>query len=139
MRISKPRREIYKQTIRSFMAVNPGINNLELATKIGIHRNTITKLLEEIRTENDIWVKERWKMLLNEVTDFAGIRNRELNELWAKHSRSYSTKPSEMVAITRTNWMILKDLYRFHLEYMGIRDMPKTMIQVNVKTDDNLS
>lgn len=60
MKISKPRREIYKQTIRTLMVAKPGINNLELSNEIGIHRNTVRKLLNEIKTENEIAVKERW-------------------------------------------------------------------------------
>lgn len=133
MRISKPRREIYKQIIKSLMAAKPGINNLELAAEIGIHRNTVAKLLEEIRGENEKWVKERWRKLLNDVTDIAGIRNKELNQLWVDSYRSLScSRPSQLVSISKANWMILKDLYRMHLEYMGIRQEPKSLIQVNI-------
>ena len=133
MKIAKPRREICKQSIRNLIAINPRINNIELAREIGIHRNTVTKLLEEIRIENDKWLKERWKKLINDVTDIAGTRNRELNQLWDDSYRSLSySRPSQLVAISRANWMILKDLYRMHLEYMGIREAPKSLVQVNI-------
>lgn len=133
MKIAKPRREICKQSIRSLIASNPKINNTELASEIGVHRNTVTKLLEEIRIENEKWVKKRWKKLLNDVTDIAGIRNEELNQLWTDSYRSLSySQPSQLVTISKANWMILKDLYRMHLEYMGIRQDPKSLIQVNI-------
>ncbi len=133
MKISPPRREIYKQSIKRLMAAKPGINNLEIASQIGVHRNTATKLLEEIRKENDILIKERWKKLLNDVTEIACIRNKELNQLWADSYRSLSySRPSQLVSISKANWLILKDLYRMHLEYMGIREAPKSLIQVNV-------
>lgn len=133
MKISKPRRAIYKQTIRNLIAAKPGINNSELASMVGLHRNTITKLLEEIRAENEKWVKERWIKLLNDVTDIAGIRNKELNQLWIDSYRSLSySRPSQLVTISKANWMILKDLYRMHLEYMGIREGPKSLVQVNI-------
>lgn len=133
MKISKPRREMYKQSIRSLIASNPKVNNIEIADKIGVHRNTVTKLLEEIRIENEKWVKERWKMLLNDVTEIAEMRSTELNRLWADSYRSlYYSHPSQLVAVSRANWMILKDLYRMHLEYMGIREAPKSLIQVNI-------
>ncbi len=133
MKISKPRREIYKQDIRTMIASNPKVNNIEIADKIGIHRNTVTKLLGEISIENEEWVKERWKMLLNDVTEIADKRNTELNRLWAHSYRSLSySRPSQLVAISKANWMILKDLYRMHLEYMGVREAPTSLIQVNI-------
>jgi len=133
MKISKPRREIYKQDIRTLIASNPKVNNIEIADKIGVHRNTVTKLLEEMQIENEKWVKERWKMLLNDVTEIADKRNTELNRLWVDSYRflCYS-RPSQLASISKTNWMILKDLYRMHLEYMGIREAPKSLIQVNI-------
>lgn len=132
MKISKPRREILKQTIRSLIISRPKINNLELAGETGIHRNTVTKLLEEIRKENEIAVSERWKFLLNDVTEIAKTRNLELNKLWAESYWSMShSRPSQLVAISKMNWLILKDLYRMHLEYMGIRESPKSLIQIN--------
>lgn len=130
MKIAKPRREIYKQTIRTLIASNPKINNIAIAGVTGLHRNTVTKLLEEIRSENDKWVKDRWKMLLNDVTDTAGTKITELNKLWAD-SYCYS-RPLQMVAISKASWTILKDLYRMHLEYMGIRQTPKALVQVNI-------
>lgn len=133
MRISKPRREIYKQSVRSLMIAKPGINNLELAKEIGVHRNTIPKLLEEIRIENDKWLKERWKMLINDVTSIAQSESKSLSHLWEDSYRSlYYSRPSQLVIISRAKWMILKDLYRFHLELMGIRQDPKSLIQVNI-------
>ncbi len=115
------------------IASNPKVNNIEIADKIGIHRNTVTKLLGEISIENEEWVKERWKMLLNDVTEIADKRNTELNRLWAHSYRSLSySRPSQLVAISKANWMILKDLYRMHLEYMGVREAPTSLIQVNI-------
>ena len=132
MKISKPVRGIYKQKIRALMAAKPGINNLELASQIGVHRNTVTKLLEEIEVENDSWVRERWKKLLNDVTKAAEARNHELLQLWADSYRSlYYRHPSQLVIISKANWNILKDLYRMHLEYMGIRQSPKSLVQIN--------
>lgn len=133
MRIAKPRREMYKQSIKALIASNPRVNNIEIAGKIGVHRNTVTKLLEEIRLENKKWVDERWKMLLNDVTEIADRRSTELNRLWIDSYRSLSySRPSQLVAISKANWMILKDLYRMHLEYVGIREAPKSLIQVNI-------
>lgn len=133
MKISKPRREIYKQSIKSLMVARPGINNIELAKEIGIHRNTVPKLLEEIRLENEKWVKERWKMLIDDVTSIAQSESGSLSRLWEESYRSlYYSRPSQLVVITRAKWMILKDLYRIHLEYMGIRQDPKSLIQVNI-------
>lgn len=133
MKISKPRRELHKQSIRALIAFDPKVNNIEIANKIGVHRNTVSKLLEEIRIENEKWIKERWTKLLNDVTDIAGIRNQELNQLWADSYRSLSySHPSQLVAISKANWMILKDLYRFHLEYIGIRQDPKSLVQINI-------
>ncbi|HLD01955.1 MAG TPA: hypothetical protein VJC10_03690 [Patescibacteria group bacterium] len=133
MKISKPRREMYKQSIRTLIASNPRVNNIEIADKVGVHRNTVTKLLEEIRVENDKWVKERWKMLINDVTEIAQLESKSLNRLWEDSYRSlYYSRPSQLVAISKANWMILKDLYRMHLEYMGVKQNPKTLVQVNV-------
>lgn len=133
MKISKPRREIYKQSIRSLIASNPKVNNIDIANKIGVHRNTVTKLLEEIRVENEKWVKERWKMLLNDVTEIAQSESKSLNRLWNdSYGSLYYARPSQLVAISRANWRILKDLYRMHLEYMGIHEDPKSLIQINI-------
>jgi hypothetical protein len=133
MKISKPRREILKQTIRGLIISRPKINNLELASETGIHRNTVTKLLEEISKENEVAVQERWKFLLNDVTEIAKARNTELNKLWAEAYWPLShSRPSQLVAISKMNWIILKDLYRMHLEYMGIRESPKILVQMNL-------
>lgn len=133
MKIAKPRREMYKQSIRGLIASNPKVNNIEIANKIGIHRNTVTKLLEEIRIENEKWVKKRWKMLLNDVTEIADSKNTELNKLWIDSYRSlYYSRPSQLATVSKASWMIIKDLYRMHLEYMGIREAPKSLIQVNI-------
>lgn len=124
---------MYKQSIRTLIASNPRVNNIEIADKVGVHRNTVTKLLEEIRVENDKWVKERWKMLINDVTEIAQLESKSLNRLWEDSYRSlYYSRPSQLVAISKANWMILKDLYRMHLEYMGVKQNPKTLVQVNV-------
>lgn len=133
MKISKPRRGILKQAIRGLIISKPKINNLELACELGIHRNTVTKLLEEIRNENEIATKKRWKLLLNDVTVIADKKITELNRLWIDSYRSNTySRPSQLVTITKANWMILKDLYRLHLEYAGIRESPKSLIQVNI-------
>lgn len=133
MKISKPRREIYKQSIKSLMAIRPGINNIELAKEIGVHRNTVPKLLEEIKIENEKWIKERWKILINDVTSIAQSESRSLSHLWEDSYRSlYYSRPSQLVIITRAKWMILRDLYRFHLEYMGIQENPKSLVQINI-------
>ncbi len=134
MRISKPRRELYKQTIRSILISDPKTNNIKIADKVGVHRNTVTKLLEEIKDENELIVKERWKMMLNDLTDIANNKNTDLNRLWIDSYRSLShSRPSQLAAISKTSWLILKDLYRMHLEYMGIKEAPKSLIQVNIK------
>lgn len=133
MRISKPRREIYKQSIRGLMIVRPRINNVELASEIGIHRNTVTKLLEEIRIENEKQTKKRWKMLINDVTSIAQSQSGELSKLWAdSYSSLHYSRPSQLVVISKAKWMILKDLYRIHLEYMGVQEAPKSLIQINI-------
>ncbi len=129
MRISKPRREMYKQSMRSLVAARPKISNVQLANELGLHRNTVARLLGEIKTERAQWVDERWKMLLNDITEIAQYRRGELNKLWA--DTYWRSKPSQLVAIAKMNWTIQKDLYRYHLEYMGIRENPKTMVQVN--------
>jgi len=133
MKISRPRREICKQTIKALIASNPKVNNIEIADKIGVHRNTVTKLLEEIRIENEQWAKERWKMFLNDVTEIAFKRSSHLDKLWADSYVFCRSRPSQMASITKANWMILKELYRLHLEYIGIREAPKSLIQVNIK------
>ena len=133
MKISKPRREILKQTIRGLIVSRPKINNLELASETGIHRNTVTKLLQEISKENEVAVKERWKFLLNDVTRIAEAREVELDKLWAESYWSMShSRPSQLVAISKANWTMLKDLYRMHLEYMGIREHTISFLQVNM-------
>lgn len=133
MRISQPRREMHKQSIRTLIASNPKVNNTEIAEKVGIHRNTVTKLLEEIRAENDKWTKERWKMLINDVTLVAQSESGSLSRLWEDSYRSLSySRPSQLVTISKARWMILKDLYRMQLEYMGIRENPKSLVQINI-------
>lgn len=133
MKISKPRRGLIKQAINGLIVSNPKINNLELAREMGIHRNTVTKLLEEIRKENEIIIKKRWKLLLNDVTEIADNKITELNRLWVDSYRTNTySRPSQLVTITKANWMILKDLYRLHLEYAGVRESPKSLVQVNI-------
>lgn len=133
MKISKPRRELLKQNIRNLIVSQPKINNLELSYETGVHRNTITKLLDEIRKENEIIVQERWKLLLNDVTEIAENRRSELNKLYSESYLAMShSKPSQLVAISKMNWNILKDLYRMHLQYIGIKDNPSTLVQVNI-------
>ncbi|MGB4966236.1 MAG: hypothetical protein WBO77_03970 [Microgenomates group bacterium] len=135
MKISPPRRAIYKQEIKGLMIAKPGINNSELAVEIGIHRNTVTKLLEEIRIENEIWVRERWKMLLNDVTVDTQLQIKELGKLWHDSYPSlHYSRPSQLVSISKMRWVLLKDLYRMHLEYMGIRQTPNALLQVNINT-----
>lgn len=133
MKIAKPRREMHKQSIRTLIASNPKVNNIEIASKIGVHRNTVTKLLEEIRVENDRWVKERWKMLINDVTSIAQSESKSLSHLWEESYRSlYYSRPSQLVTISKAKWMMLKDLYRMHLEYMGVQESPKSLVQINI-------
>lgn len=134
MKISRPRREMYKQSIKTLIASNPRVNNIKIADKIGVHRNTVTKLLEEIRIENDKWVKARWKMLINDVTSIAQSETKSLSDLWEDSYRSlYYSRPSQLVIISKAKWTILKDLYRFHLEYMGIHESPKSLTQINIE------
>lgn len=133
MKISKPRREILKQNIRSLIVSRPKINNLELASETGVHRNTVTKLLKEISKENEVAIKERWKFLLNDVTEIAQAKQAALEKLWMDSYWSTSrSKPTQLVAIIREDWKIQKDLYRMHLEYMGIRERPTSLLQVNI-------
>jgi len=133
MRISKPRRELYKQEIRSLLLVDPKIDNLHLAEQIGLHRNTVSRMLNEIKSENELVMRERWKMLLNDVTADAEFKSNELNRLWHDAYWSSMRNPTQLVAITKANWAILKDLYRMHLEYMGQYGGPKTLVQVNFR------
>lgn len=133
MKISKPRREILKQTIRGLIVSRPKINNLELASETGIHRNTVTKLLGEISKENEVAVKERWKFLLNDTTDIAQRHQIELEKLWHESYWSMShSKPAQLVAVLKEDWKIQKDIYRMHLEYIGIRENPTSLFQVNI-------
>ena len=133
MKISKPRREILKQTIRGLIVSRPKINNLELASETGIHRNTVTKLLGEISKENEVAVKERWKFLLNDTTDIAQRHQIELEKLWLESYWSMShSKPAQLVAVLKEDWKIQKDIYRMHLEYIGIRENPTSLFQVNI-------
>jgi predicted transcriptional regulator len=133
MKISKPRREILKQTIRGLIVSKPKINNLELASETGIHRNTVTKLLREISRENEVAVRERWKFLLNDTTEIAQARQVALERLWSDSYWSMSrSKPAQLVAVLKENWRIQKDLYRMHLEYIGIRENPKVLVQMNL-------
>jgi hypothetical protein len=133
MRISKPRRELYKQQIKSILLARPKTDNLSLADQTGLHRNTVSRMLEEIRNENDVAMRERWKILLNDVTDIAKERSRELGQLW--HDSYWSScqyRPAQLVAINKVNWLILKDLYRMHLEYIGQWGSPKSLVQINI-------
>jgi hypothetical protein len=134
MRISKPKRELYKQQIRSILLTQPKANNLVIAKKTGLHRNTVSRMLGEIKSENELAMRDRWKMLLNDVTKIADFRSEELDKLWQDAYWSSSRyKPAQLVAITKANWTILKDLYRMHLEYMGVQGSPTTLVQVNVR------
>lgn len=133
MRISKPRRELYKQQIKSLLMVEPRIDNLTIADRTGLHRNTVSRMLNEIRLENEKATRERWKFLLNDVTEIAQIRNEELNHLWADSYWTASrSNPAALVAINRANWSMLKDLYRIHLEYLGLGGNPKSLVQINI-------
>ncbi len=133
MRISKPKRELYKQQIKSLLLAQPKINNLVIAKETGLHRNTVSRMLEEIKNENEIVTRERWKLLLNDVTEIAQSRNKELNQLWSDSYWSLChSRPLQLVAITKANWMILKDLYRMHVEYMGLYGSPKTLVQISI-------
>lgn len=132
MRISKPRREMIKQDIKSLVAARPRLSNIDIASELGIHRNTVSRLLDEVRVENAKWVNERWKMLLNDVTNDTQEQLRQLNQLYQDSYWSGRSKPSQSVAIVKARWALLKDLYRFHLEYMGIRQDPRTLVQVNL-------
>ncbi|HSX48996.1 MAG TPA: hypothetical protein VLE44_01940 [Candidatus Saccharimonadales bacterium] len=141
MRISTPRREIQKQRIKELIVASPKINNSGLANEIGVHRNTIPKLLNEIQRENEEAMNKRWKMLLNDVTGIADERITQLNKLWIDaYWAGAHSRPSQLVSISKMNWTILKDLYRFHLEYMGIRENPKSLIQINIdkETDSKM-
>lgn len=124
---------MYKQSIKSIIASNPKANNVDIAEKIGIHRNTVAKLLGEISIENEKWVNERWKMLLNDVTEIGFKKSEELDLLFMNSYRQlYHSKPAQLAQVSKTNWSIIKDLYKMHLEYMGIRQAPKSLIQVNI-------
>lgn len=131
MRISKPRREMYKQSIKGLVVVRPKITNMEIADELGIHRNTVTKLLDEVRAENAEWVNKRWKRLLNDVTEIAQHKDKQLSKLWDDSYWSGTRRPSQLVAITKASWIITKELYRLHLEYMGIRENPNSLVQIN--------
>jgi len=90
-------------------------------------------MLNEIRLENEKATRERWKFLLNDVTEIAQIRNEELNHLWADSYWTASrSNPAALVAINRANWSMLKDLYRIHLEYLGLGGNPKSLVQINI-------
>lgn len=124
---------MYKQEIKVGLMVNPKANNLEIAEQIGIHRNTVSRMLKEISKENELAIRERWKMLLNDMTDIADAKREQLARLWYDvYWIQSQRKPSQLAVISKLDWQIQKDLYRMHLEYMGQYGGPSTLVQVNV-------
>ena len=131
MRISKPRYNLYKQQIRSLIATQPKISNLELAQATGLHRNTVPKLLNDIYKDNEVFIRERWKCLLNDVTSMAFSHIERLDD--QLHDIESRGGGKAIIGFTKLDWQITKELYRLHLEYMGIKEAPKSLIQVNIK------
>lgn len=130
MKISYPRLKLYKQQIRNLLAVQPKMTNQDLALKLGLHRNTIPKLLQEIHSENEVTIKKRWKFLLNEMTARASMHVQRIEKLSQRSERMGDIKAT--IALTKTDWMITKELYQMHLQYMGLNKTPQTLVQVNI-------
>lgn len=131
MRVSKPRRAIQLQQARTLLTSNPKITYVEMAKKIGLSRNTIPKLLQEIKLENDTVIRERWKMLINDITFRAGNHVALLEKMTAQLESSGRVK--DCISLVKTDWTITKDLLRLHLDYMGVLPGPKSLVQVNIQ------
>ncbi|MBI3380259.1 hypothetical protein HY029_05890 [Candidatus Gottesmanbacteria bacterium] len=132
MKICLARREIYKQQIRGLLVTNKKLNNITLGREIGLHRNTVAKLLEEIRQENEYKIRERWQELLNELLESSRMRKMQLESLWSDSYSSYYNRPSQMVDIVKAYWKISKDVYTLQLGFLGINVDPKALIQINL-------
>ncbi len=130
MRISPPRKEIRKQHIRDLIKANPKIDNQKLAQKVGLHRNTVTRYLDEIQLENEKIQREYLANTTNQILEGSRMRMVQLEEIWMNYFSS--SKASQLVSIVEAYWRIQKDVYRIRLETLGIRKTPQTMVQVNV-------
>ena len=63
------------------------------------------------------------------------IRLMQLEELWidSYSTCTYKGTPPQMVEITKAYWKISKDIYQKKLEFIGIKEDPKSLIQVNIQ------
>ena len=131
MKISKPRYDLYRQQVRGLIAIQPRISNIEIAQATGLHRNTVPRLLNDIYIENEKLIQDRWKCLLNEVTSMAFINIDRLDTQVCNIESRGGGK--SIIDFTKLHWQITKELYRLHLQFMGIKESPKSLIQVNIK------
>ncbi|OGK11401.1 hypothetical protein A2954_06580 [Candidatus Roizmanbacteria bacterium RIFCSPLOWO2_01_FULL_37_12] len=136
MKISVPRREIYKQNIRTLLLSTPRINNLDIAHRLGLHRNTISKLVEEIKEENQKELRNNWEILLKDLLKVGKMRLMYLEELWSDYYLPCMSKGKaiQMVNIINAYWKISMDMYKKQLEFNGIKDDLKALIQVNLSS-----
>ncbi len=132
MKISPPRKEIIKRSIKSLLTITPRISNAEIGQSVGLHRNTIAKYLCEIYSEEEKRSKELWISLLKELLQGSRDRKMQLEEIWRDSYSSCIYKPQHLVSIVEQYWKIQKDMYKIQLEFLGKRDDPRTLVQVNV-------
>lgn len=132
MRISPPRKELHKQNIRSMLIARPRMTNVEIANKIGLHRNTVARYVEEVRIESEKAMRESWTLLLDDLIRVASMRKMQLEELWLDSYSSSYTRPAQQVRVIDEYWKIQKELYRFQLEYLGFAPRQNnTLVQIN--------
>lgn len=132
MKISPPRKEIYKNNIQNLLITNPSISNAEIGQSLGLHRSTIAKYLSEMHLEEEKRSKELWTQLLKELVQGSRARMMQLEEIWMDSYGSSIYKPQQLLSIVQEYWKIQKDIYKMQLDYLGKRSDPQTLIQVNV-------
>lgn len=114
------------------MLLKPGISNIALAKKIGLHRNTIPKLLSEIKEENDKSLQFKRKELTSATAEHAITSLKRLEKAAYFADKKYDAKETVMVA--KAQWSIIKDLYRIELEFYGLHN-PQPYVQVNIQNN----
>lgn len=116
MSIGKSRRELKLLKVVGELEVNPSISNIELANKVGIHRNTVARYLWEIQQrETENASKKRSEIMANLERNAEAIRL-ELMGLWSDaYHNLYDSKPIQLVEISKAKWQMEKELARIRL------------------------
>lgn len=134
MKISPPSREIYKESIKTLIRANPRLNNIKIAESTGLHRNTVSKMLNEINIENQERIRKSWNKNLRVLFKKADELNERMHNLWYEsYPTQVNRKPTQLVSITELQWKITKESYKEVLRFIGVTD-PKALIQINFST-----